>query len=297
MLKVLIIGAAGLLGNKIYNYGKEKYDIYLADINYLNFLKKDKFCRIDITDYNLMYEKITEISPDWVILTAALTNVDLCEINQDLAYQVNKKGTENVANIVKKINSKLIYISTDFVFDGNKRIYNEDDIPNPISYYGRSKLEGEKSVKEIGIPYLIIRTSVLFGWHLDPKNQNYVSWVYDKLKNNEKINITISQWNTPTLADNLAQAILKSIDKNILGLYHMAGGECINRYNFALKIANIFNLNESLINPIEEFKQKARRPKYSCLDITKASKDLNFHFYDINDALKFMKNQKKGIEK
>ncbi len=292
MNKILVIGAAGLLGYKVYHYGRENNDMYLADKNFGNFLPKERFYKLDITDEDAVNNVILNIKPEWVILTAALTNVDLCEEDVDLAYSVNATGPKNVALASEKIGAKLVYISTDFVFDGKKKIYTENDSPNPISFYGLSKLEGEKSIRETGIDHITIRTSVLFGWHPDSNNFNYVVWVYNKLKNKIPINITYSQWNTPTLADNLAQAILKSVEKDLSGLYHMAGSECINRYDFAVKIAKIFELDESLIKPIAIFEQKAERPEYSCLDVSKASKDLNFHFYNINEALNFMKKQK-----
>ena len=297
MKKILVIGAAGLLGQKIFEYGRKQFDVLLGDINYFEFLPKEKYFNIDITDPTITNKKISELNPEWVILTAAMTNVDQCEINKELSYKVNVISPKNVATAAKKIGSQLIYISTDFVFDGKKKLYNENDQPNPLSNYGKTKLNGELEVKRIDIDNLIVRTSVLFGWNLDPNNFNYVAWIYNKLKSNENIQITNSQWNTPTLADNLAQAILMAINKKLMGLYHMCGSECINRYDFALKVAKHFNLDDTLVKPIPEFKQKAERPKFSCLDNSKASKDLNFQFYNIDEALIFMKKQKDELLK
>ncbi|MBD3230474.1 MAG: dTDP-4-dehydrorhamnose reductase [Candidatus Lokiarchaeota archaeon] len=295
MKNILVIGAAGLLGQKIFQYGQDSHNIILADINYINSLPKRKYMHIDITDYVLTEKVIKKSNPDWIILTAALTNVDLCETEKKLAENINIKGPENVARIAKDVNAKLIYISTDFVFDGKKQKYTETDVPKPISFYGKSKLLGETAVKINDPKVSIIRTSVLFGWNKDPENSNYVTWIINKLKNEKEISITINQKNTPTLADNLANAILEMVNNELFGLYHMSGSECINRYEFAVKIAKVFNLNSKLIIPIKEFKQKAERPKNSCLDVSKASKDLNFHFYNINEALNFMKKQKADL--
>jgi dTDP-4-dehydrorhamnose reductase len=295
MKKILVIGAAGLLGQKINHYGINKYNIWLSDINYFDFLPKNRFYYIDITDYSITENIIVESDPDWIVLTAALTNVDLCETNKNLAKKVNIEGSKNVAIASRKVNARLIYISTDFVFDGRKEIYNENDKPNPLSFYGKSKLLGENSIKINDLKYSIIRTSVLFGWNKDPNNSNYVSWVINKLRNDEEISITVNQKNTPTLADNLANAILKLIDEELYDIYHMSGSECINRFDFATKIAEKFDLDSNLINPITEFKQTAKRPDNSCLDVSKASKDLNFHFYSIYEALDFMKKQKEDL--
>ena len=169
--------------------------------------------------------------------------------------------------------------------------YSEEDTPNPISYYGLSKLEGEKAIEKFQIKYAIARTSVLFGWNTKEQNKNYVTWIINELENDNPINIVTTQVNTPTLADNLADALLMIVKNNQYGLFHICGKECLDRYKFALKVADTFNLDKSIITPIEYFEQLAKRPKLSCLNTTKASTILKIKLLTISEALLLMKEQ------
>jgi len=243
---------------------------------------------LDITNKKDMV-LIKKLSPEIIIHTAALTNVDYCETNKEKAWNVNVEGTRNIAEVSREVNSKLIYISTDYVFDGEKGMYKEDDRTNPVDYYGKTKLEGEKAVRELCDDYIIARTSVLYGWHPKP---NFVTWVIGKLEQGHSINIVEDQFNSPTLADDLAELISELIDKNETGIFHTAGSERISRFKFVEKVAEVFNLNRNLINPIssDELDWIAKRPTDSSLDVSKVSKikrPLN-----IMESLKLMRNLK-----
>ncbi|MFX0138016.1 MAG: dTDP-4-dehydrorhamnose reductase [Candidatus Hodarchaeota archaeon] len=295
MERVLIVGSSGLLGLKTYKLFSKYYKTIGADLKPIKDIDKSDFYQIDITNKANVLKLIKKISPDVVILTAALTAVDYCENHQKEAWNVNVEGPRNVALACQEEKSYLIYVSTDFVFDGKKEKYSESDLPNPISYYGLTKLEGEKAIGELQIKYAIARTSVLFGWNTKEQNTNYVTWIINKLQNNEPIDIVTTQVNTPTLADNLAEALLMIVKKNQYDLFHICGKECLNRYQFALKVADIFNLNKKLITPIEYFEQLAKRPNLSCLDTTKASTVLKIKLLTISEALLLMKKQQEKI--
>ena len=183
-----------------------------------------------------------------MVHTAAETNVDRCEVNREHAWKVNVKGTRNIAEVCNGISAKVVYVSTDYVFDGGKGSYTEDDESNPVNYYGLTKLEGERCVTEICADHVIIRTSVLYGWH--PWKPNFVKWVIESLREAKQISVVNDHFNSPTLADNLAEVMLEIIDRNLRGLYHTARRERINRFEFALKIAETFDLDSNLIKSI-----------------------------------------------
>jgi dTDP-4-dehydrorhamnose reductase len=216
---------------------------------------------------------IKKIKPDYIVHTAAFTNVDACETHKEDAFKINVNGTKHVAEASEEINAKLVYVSTDYVFDGEKGMYKEEDPTNPVDYYGETKLEGEKVVKDLRLrDYIIVRPSVLYGWN--PVMLNFVTWVIDELRKGNEINIVKDQFNTPTLADNLAELILELLEGGESGSFHVCGSERINRYDFAVKIAAIFDLNTELINPItsDQLNWIAKRPMDSSLDTSKISR-------------------------
>ena len=255
----------------------------------LNSQRHDLYpTKLDIRNRGGVDKLVKNISPDVVIHTAALTNVDYCETNKREAWDVNVEGTRNIAEASRLVNSKMVYISTDYVFDGEQGMYREYDRPNPLNHYGETKYEGEKVVQELCSDYLIARPSVLYGWHPKP---NFVTWVIKELRQGHEINIVRDQFNSPTLVDNLVDLILKLIERGETGVYHTSGSERINRFKFTLKIADAFNLDRNLINPVtpDELNWVAERPRDSSLDISKMSvikKPLN-----IKKSLKVMRKQ------
>ncbi len=239
--------------------------------------------RVDITKKEI-FTYIQRFNPDVIIHCAAFTNVDKCETDKMKAYDVNVTGTENVARASQEVGAQLIYISTDFVFDGKKGMYTEEDQPNPLNYYGFTKLEGERKAREICSDYLIVRTSVLYGWH---QTLNFVTWVYYQLKDRNPIKVVTDQYTCPTCADNLADVLLEMAEKKVQGLYHVTGAERINRHDFAVKIAHKFSLDETLIIPIlsEELNQKAERPKDSSLSTEKVKSVITTRLMTVDEGL------------
>lgn len=298
--KILIIGANGFLGSYLLqskNEGKstnQKYFIIASDLTNTNIERGIPFYRIDITKSKETIKRIVELAPDIVILTAAMTDVDQCEIDKDLAIKVNLEGPKNVLKACEIIHSKLIFISTDFVFDGTKvdGFYIERDIPNPLSHYAKIKYEAELALNNSNIESLICRTAVLYGWY--KPRLNYITWILTKLQQKEKISIVTTQINSPTFVRNLAEIILKLIEKEATGIYHTVGDCALNRYEMALKCAKIFNYDSELIVPVSEFKQKAVRPKNAGLDISKLKNLIGpeLKIYNLDDGLNYMKNHR-----
>lgn len=249
---------------------------------------KDNAVKLDITNEKDVLGKIESLNPDLIIHSAALTNVDYCEDHQEEAERINVQGTLNLVKACQEIGAKFIYVSTDFVFDGKKGMYSEDEETNPLNYYAKSKLKGEEHIQNSDLNYVIARVSVLYGWHT---NFNFVTWVINELKAGNPINIVTDEYNSPTYADNAAEAILNICSKDREGLYHIAGDERINRFDFAKNIAQVFELDATLVNPIlsEELTRKAPRPMDSSLSVEKAQNHLDIKLLDTKEGLNEMK--------
>jgi len=289
MEKLIVTGASGLLGSKIVELASEDYEVtplYNTKQLHHNSLK------LDITDQKRVLNLFNELKPKIVIHTASETNVDKCETEKEHAWKINVEGTRNIALACSKANAKIVYISTDYVFDGEKGLYIEEDKPNPINYYGVTKLEGENQVVQHCKNYAILRTSILYGWH--PWKQNFVTWIINALKQNKELTVVEDHYNTPTLADNLAEIALETVQKDLRGLYHASGSQRINRYEFAKQTAKTFDLDSSLIKPIKMSQLTAwvaKRPKDSSLNTEKIRKKLKTKPLNITEGLNRMKKE------
>jgi dTDP-4-dehydrorhamnose reductase len=287
----LVTGASGLLGNKIVALAESDYLVTPTDITeplHPNAVKAD------ITDPVAISNLFRKLGPDIVIHAASETNVDRCETEKERAWKINAEGTRNIAEACQKTNAKLIYISTDYVFDGEKGLYTEEDQPNPIDYYGLTKLEGEREVTKHCENYAILRTSVLYGRH--PWKQDFATWIINKLKQNQEITVVDDHYNTPTLAENLAKMALEVGAGDLQGIFHASGCERISRYEFARRIAKTFGLETGLIKPIKMSELTAwiaKRPKDSSLSTEKVRKQLRTKPLNITEGLSKMKQEMK----
>ena len=227
---------------------------------------------LDITNSKQVEECIYECKPDIIIHLAAMTHVDNCELEPEIAQKINVEGTENV---LKTFNGKFIFLSTDYVFNGEAGPYSEEDEVDPINVYGRSKSDAEYLVKEKSHDWVILRTNVV--WNIGGSFQaSFADWIVNELSNGRAVNIVTDQWNNPTHTDDLGKVIDTIIHKDVQGLYHYGSSEVLNRYDFAKLIANVYKLDESLITPIatETLNKPAKRPLKSGLKTGKIKKDL-----------------------
>jgi len=285
--KVLITGASGLLGRKL---ARALSEAYLVIPTHSTHPAHPDSVRMDIVDRNEVARVLRTAKPELVVHAAAETNVDMCETNRALAWSVNAEGTRNIAEACGKASAKLVYISTDYVFDGEKGLYSEEDKANPVNYYGVTKLEGERFVTDICEDFVIARASVLYGWH--PGRMNFATWVIDSLKSGKRISVAEDHYNSPTLAENLAEAILKIVEAEATGLYHIAGSERISRYDFAMETAEVFGLDRSLVTPVKMQDLKiwvAKRPRDSSLSVYKARHELKVGLLDVYEGLRQMR--------
>jgi len=291
---LLIIGGSGLVGSTLIQYGMKKYNLHVTinknDIKYDNI----PFTRLNLLDEkNAIISLIERCKPDVVIHTAAHSSVDLCETNPHLADILHVDVTKDIAKICKETNSKIIFLSTDAVFEGElDKKYTESDKPNPINHYGKTKLQAEQIILKSSSKNVILRTAVIYGWH---ERSRFTNWIIQTLMNKKMVDPFIDQYSTPTLVDDLVKAILKIIDLDICGLYHVTGKTCINRYDFALELAKAFGLNKDLIKPVTslEKKQDAPRPISTCLDSSKLENLIEHEFSDIKTGISFILNKSK----
>ena len=248
-MKILIIGGSSILGTSILQ-GLQN-ELYTVHYSYLK--NKPPFSnglKLDITKKNDVIKVIDEIKPDLVIHTSALTNIDLCEKNNSLAYSINVDGTRNIIQACEKANCKIIFVSTSFVFDGLKNEYTEDDKTSPATYYGFTKWQGEEYVKVAKVPYLILRTDALYGWVEKWQRDNSVTRALKFLRA-EKTLKEITDWcNTPTYLPDFVTAIIKLIKLNKTGIYHLTGSNFISRFEWSKEVADVFGLNLNNIVPV-----------------------------------------------
>lgn len=282
-MKYFITGGSGLLGERLATVAKDDDELTLVH----NSNPTDNSIKCDITNEKEVKESIEKENPDVIIHCAAMTNVDLCEDETELAYKVNGDGTGYLAKAANDIDAKIIYVSTDFVFDGQRGYYKEDEKVNPLGIYAKSKYDGEVQLEKYSDDWAIARVSVLYGWH---SRLNFTTWVIEQLRQKNEINIVTDQINSPTLADNAAEAIFKIAEKDKNGIFHTAGNDAINRFDFTKKIADAFDLDDSLINPTTstQFVQKAPRPRDSSLNVNKVEKELDMKMETCSESLKRM---------
>ena len=287
MKKILITGAFGQLGTSLCKVLSN--ESILAAGRVIISTKKYKCIELDITNQRKVAEIIRNYKPDIIIHLAAMTDVDGCEKTPEIAFDVNVKATEN---LLTSFTGKFIYISTDYVFDGEKGPYFEDDKVNPMSVYGKTKLYGENLVQQSDIDWVILRSNIIFSYS-DRTKASFVNWVVDSLKKRQMITVVNDQWNNPTWTNDLAKVISKIIEKDINGLYHYGGRDYLNRLEFAKMIASTFGLDGSLIKPIttSELNWLAQRPLKSGLYTNKIELDLGIEALPIQKALDEMVSQ------
>jgi len=292
--RILVVGANGMLGQRVVEF----YSI-ISDVELLSTSVEDKFVfqeldyvQSDVSNRNEIKRVIKDFCPDFIINAAAFTNVDLSETERELAWKINVKGVEYLSESARVLDSHLIHISTDYIFDGKNGPYSENDIPNPLGYYARTKLASENVLKISGIKYTILRTNVLYGTAKFSR-PDFVKWVVDSLRAKKTIRIVDDQINNPTFIDDLVQGINKTIELRKEGTYNIGGSEFISRYDFTILIADFFNLDKTLISKIktEELNQPARRPLKSGLITIKAQSELGYKPHTIIKTLELMKKE------
>jgi dTDP-4-dehydrorhamnose reductase len=290
--RILIIGSNGMLGQSLTTHFMFKKDVELmcASFEDESLYEQVTYSKVDISSSKDVKKLIKDFCPDVVVNAAAYTNVDGCETEKELSWAINVTGIENIVKYGRICDAHLIHISSDYIFDGEKGPYTEDELPHPISQYGKEKLAAENVIKTGRIKYTMIRTNVLYG-ATQFGRPDFVKWVFDSLTEKKNIKIVKDQINNPTYIDDLSSAISKIIEFNKEGIYNIGGAEILSRLEFTYKIADFFELDKSLISPIltSELQQPASRPLNSGLINLKAETEFNYHPLSIEKTLFLMK--------
>ncbi len=290
-MSTLIIGASGFVGSLLYEILSKKDEV--VGTFYPLQPEEEGLQYLDITDRKSVEVLIRETKPDVIILASALTYVEYCEEHQKEAFEINVLGTTNVVLTAKEVKAKLVFFSTEYIFDGKAGPYSETDPPNPISYYGKTKLDGEKIIIDNLDDYLIIRTTVVYGYQKDGKN--FIMQLIQKNKDGQTMNVPIDQYGSPTFRDNLVEATIELIQKDKRGIYNVVGSEVINRFDFSILTAEVLGLDKSLIIPKTtlELGQKAARPLKAGLKIDKVKQEIETKLLSPKEGLEILKTQLK----
>ncbi len=294
--KILIVGANGFTGRRILDTlaGKTEYqvtgcslhaDIHPhADCNY-------RFLQTDIRDDAAVLHLFEEVRPNVVINTSALSSPDYCENHREETDATNIHAAARLARNCERLGSRLIHLSTDFVFSGDsERLYTEEDTPAPVNYYGRSKWESERQVARLCSNYAVARIVVVYGQPLPGQHGNIVRLVADRLRSGQSIRMVNDQWRTPTFVDDVAQGIELLIDRPSNGLFHICGPECLTIADIAYRVADVLKLDTSLIQPVStaEMQEATPRPRFSGLSIDKARQQLGYRPHSLDEGIRAM---------
>jgi len=301
-MKILITGSNGLLGQKLIDLYKNKTEYELiatarGDNRYAN-LEGYTYESLDITNENEVAEIIKKHKPNVLINTAAMTNVDACESNKEGCDQLNIDAVKYLVNACNENQVHLIHISTDFIFDGTHGPLLETETPNPLSYYGLSKLKGEEEVINYAKSWAILRTVLVYGIVSDMSRSNIVLWAKGALESGKTINVVADQFRTPTLAEDLAMGCKLAADKNAQGIYNISGKDYISVFDLVYKVADFWKLDKTLLNmsTSEGIKQPAKRPPITGFILTKAINELGYNPHSFDEGLALLNQQLKQIK-
>lgn len=294
-LKIVITGANGLLGQYlIRDMAEAGYEVFATNRgesrlpDYINIICN--YSSVDIRDKEAIQAFLLNVQPDVIIHAAAMAQPDACELNKEECSDININATAYIIEIAEKLNARLIYVSTDFVFSGEAGPYLEDDIPAPVNYYGESKLESEKIVQNSSISWAIVRTVLVYGNILSGTRSNVVTWVKDNLEKKNHIKVVNDQIRTPTYVEDLSKGIVLIVQKNAKGIYNISGKEVFTPYEMAVQVADYFGLDKSLMEKVtaDTFTQPAQRPLKTGFIIGKAERELGYRPISFIEGIKKM---------
>ena len=282
-MKILLTGSNGLLGQKLVALLRQQAGVELIatsrGVNKLAGLYPDlHFVPLDVTDAAQVRQVLAHERPSHLIHTAAMTNVDECELNHEPCWLQNVTAVENLVHSCADRHIHLTHLSTDFVFSGKEGPLSEEAEPAPVNFYGESKLAAERVVQASPGRWAIARTVLVYGVAHHYGRTNIVLWVRDSLRAGKPIKVVDDQWRTPTLAEDLAQGCWLLARQSAQGIYHLSSDELLTPYAMALRVADYFGLDKSLIEKVDgsTFSQPARRPARTGFLIAKARRELGY---------------------
>lgn len=296
-MKILITGSNGLLGQKLIKLLAANNNVELLATSKGENRIKDKegyqYQSLDITNKEEVLNVVDGFNPDAIINTAAMTNVDACESDKELCWDLNVNAVKYFIEASEKNNSHLIHLSSDFIFDGEQGPYKEVDQPNPLSYYGESKYEAEKLLAASNIKWSIARTIIVYGIVDDMSRSNIVLWAKEALEKGNPLTIVDDQFRSPTLAEDLAMGCYLIAEKQAEGIYHLSGKNVMSIIDLVYKVADFYGLDKSIVTPIKSasLNQAAKRPPKTGFILDKAVNDLGYNPVSFEEGLKTLTKQ------
>jgi len=300
MKKILVTGSNGLLGQKITERILQTGEAELISTskgpNRYPVKEGYIYAEMDILDPENVRAVIESFQPDAIIHTAAMTNVDTCEDQKELAYRLNVESVKTLINLCEQHDIQLVHLSTDFIFDGEHGPYTEKGVPNPLSYYGLTKLQAEQELQASSCRWAILRTIIVYGIVSDMSRSNIVLWAKGALEKGSPINVVNDQWRMPTLAEDLADCCLLAVTKEAQGVYNASGKDMMSISELVGKVADYWNLDKGLIREIsaETLNQTAKRPVRTGFILDKTINDLGYHPHSFEEGLAILDKQLKG---
>jgi len=292
MKKVLVTGANGFLGYYLVRQLLEKgFQVMATGKGECRLPWKEKtgfsYRVLDFTSSAEVKDALQSFQPDVIIHNGAITKADDCEQDKPKAWQTNVEGTRVLLETAQELSPFFIFISTDFVFDGIKGMYAEEDATGPVNYYGETKVAAEALVKAWPGDWSIIRTVLVYGRPHDSRD-NILSFVKNKLEKQEKLSIYDDQLRTPTWVEDLAAGITAVTEKHATGIFHISGADKLTPYAMACALADHLSLDKTLIRKVnaEEFSQPAKRPPVTGFDLSKAKRELGYEPVSFAEGLR-----------
>ena len=301
MKKIIVTGSNGLLGQKVTDLSIQDPEIELIATsvgpNRHNLKDGYTYEELDVLDLDRLNTLVERYRPDSIIHTAAMTNVDACEAERAKCYALNVQSVKNLIDVCQIRDIQLIHLSTDFIFDGENGPYTEEAEPNPLSYYGETKLESELILKKSSCRWAILRTIIVYGIVNDMSRSNIVLWAKGALEKGESIHVVDDQWRMPTLAEDLAACCLLAVKKNASGVFNASGKDLMSILEIVERVADHYGLNKSLIKAIsaESLNQVAKRPKKTGFILDKAILELGYSPHSFEEGMAIMDKQLKSL--
>ena len=301
-MKILITGANGLLGQKLVALYASRPEVDLIATGRgtdRNPSGTHRYVQMDVTDPDQVQATFKEVKPDAMIHTAAMTQVDQCETDREGCWLQNVTAVGHLIEACEHHNTFFLHLSTDFIFDGTAGPYREEDDPNPISYYGESKLASEKLLMESSLNWAIARTVLVYGLVQDMSRSNIILWVKQSLEAKKDIQVVNDQWRTPTLAEDLAIGCALIVDKAATGVFNISGSDLLTPYDMAEKTATFFGLESATMKQADGsiFKQPAKRPPKTGFVLEKARAQLGYNPRSFEEGLAILRDQLVRFEK
>ena len=296
-MKVLLTGSNGLLGQKLVKLFASNEEVTLLATsvgkNRISNTNGYSYKSLDITNKTEVENCIQEFQPDVVINTAAMTNVDACENDKENCWKLNVDAVDYLIEACENVDAHLVHLSTDFVFDGEEGPYREDDIPNPLSYYGDSKFEAEKRIQQSNIRWSIVRTIIVYGVGEEMSRSNIVLWAKEALEKGDPLTIVNDQFRSPTLAEDLAMGCWLIAKQKAYGIYHISGKDLMSVIDLVYRVADFYGYDKSIISPISSstLNQAAKRPPKTGFILDKAIKDVNYTPHSFEEGLQILTDQ------